>query len=119
MKNLLLTLTLFLILATAAFSQQYNPDGYGPSIHFTPYINWGSYSDKSIDHDFDYDLNLGYGILLKVPLSNSFTLSAFYDKSPFTISSSTGAIIANDKSVLADGSNSAAGLRVSIYFGSR
>lgn len=76
MKTLYMIAVLFLIafLFTSVYAQ--NADGNNPSLHFTPY-----YSSYSVELPSQFN----YKVMLKIPLSESFTVSPFYHHSNFPI----------------------------------
>lgn len=94
MKNI----TLFFVLISACYSQ--NPDGNSISLHITPYLTTGNadfstinftprysssgnliaYSKSSSDISFNQKPNFNFSALVKIPTSDTFTLSLFASK---------------------------------------
>ena len=76
-------LIFFLIILTSISFAQSNPDGEYVSIHVSPFISSGSFSVNGEDSlDFNDDIN--FAVMLKIPFGNSFTLSPFWERATYS-----------------------------------
>jgi hypothetical protein len=92
MKKLFLLFAFSILLSSQIYSQKTdysrpeddfkNPDGERVSLHLTPFFNSGShYSNNNLI--YNYQPTFSFHILLKIPLTNRFTVAPFYQQQSF------------------------------------
>ncbi|MEW6507220.1 MAG: hypothetical protein AB1432_05685 [Bacteroidota bacterium] len=123
-KNISLIILVFSLISISGnlFAQENNPDGKRISFHITPFVLKGNYQTTIPRTNYPYYTQeiavkipprICFNLLLKYPISNKITLSAFFEQTQWDHEN----ILSNSQAQKTNYDFQRIGGTLSIYFG--